>query len=371
MMRNKKLIALLLGTVFLSVLAFTPHPAEARRPRCEAYECPGGAPPAWAAHMATVIASLVVLENDIYLLLKDVIDAVTRDSNQHTNNLQNEVNAAATESDKVSAHEATTKIADTRIEASRTFVPARTACGVDSQQPKVWNASTTSRAGVSSVEGQRTDLFSNAPSTPSEKGELAYLSDRFQSRMTKYCNSAAVQPPSGLTCSASIGVDRDLSAYESIFKKGSFANANDYQAAQDVVQNILGRVVTDPVRGNALTRQDGKNLAILRNSDQAKANLASSVLQGLVERRHDPSFGGKSELSQRATASYTDSALLQLAVASAEQNQSQNLDQISAMVGNSSRQLFVFRNYMEQWAAIRAVSLAIDVKKSSAGGLSR
>ena len=366
-MKNKKLISLLLGTVFLSVLAFTPHPAEAKKPRCEKYECPGGAPPAWAAHMSAVIASLVALENEIYLLLVDVIDAVTRDSNQHTKNMQNEINAEATESDKISANEASIQLADTRINASRAIMPARTACGVESQQPKLWNASTTSRAGVATVEGQRTDLFSNAPSTPSSKGELAYLSERFQNRMTKYCNSATVQPPSGLTCSASIGVDRDLSAYESIFKKGSFASADDYQAAQDVVQNILGNIVTDPVRGNALTRQDGKNLAILRNSDQSKANLASSVLQAIVERRHDTAYSGKSELSQQATASYTDSALKQLAVAAAEQNQTQNLDQISSMIGNSSRQLFVFRNYMEQWAALRAVSLAMDVKASSAG----
>lgn len=364
-MKNRKLIALLLGTVFLGVFAFAPHPAEAKKPPCEAFECPGGAPPAWAAHMSAVIASLVALEYDIYLLLVDVIDAVTRDSNQHTKNMQNEINADATETDKITANEASIATADTRINASRAIMPSRTSCGVDSQQPKLWNASTTSRTNIGSVETQRTDLFSNAPSTPAAKGELAYLSERFQNRMTKYCNSAVVQPPSGVTCSASIGVDRDLSAYESIFKKGSFASADDYQAAQDVVQNILGNVVTDPVRGNALTRQDGKNLSILRNSDQAKANLASSVLQGIVERRHDPSFGGKSELAQQASASYTDSALKQLAVASAEQNQTQNLDQISAMIGNSSRQLFVFRNYMEQWASIRAVSLAIDVKNSS------
>lgn len=358
--------ASLMAALAFSTCLMTATPAHAWIPPCEASECPTAGPKAWEGVTSAVIAALEELEAYIYDETYYVKDAITRLANQYSNDRQNANQAYAAIGDKVVAQRLGVATAVARAEIPVQVAPSRTACSVMARGDQVFGAQRQYSASVVPAEAINTNILTNAAGTPGNMGQLSYVAARFQNRMTKYCNAATVMAPTGITCTATIGADRDLVPYESIFKQTSLAAATDYDAAKDVVLNIMGDAVKDPVRGPILTRNEGQNLSISRYSEQAKLNLASSVLLSMVERRRDLSGTG-SEAAVRADASYSGMALEALATANAGQSSGQNLDTVATMIGDSTRSIFVLRDFLEQWAAIKAVSLSIDIKANSAG----
>ncbi len=342
--------------------AFTPPP-------CETTECPSAGPKAWAAVTKAVIAALVVLEEDVYLNMLYVKDALTRLANQHSNTRQNTLKTLTSINDKDLSNRLSFDVGQVRAAGVGNALPSRTACGAEARRNSTMQATTLTRAAVGPAETINTGILTNASGTPGATGQLGFTTARFNNRITRYCDNTTVAAPAGITCTATIGANRDLVPYESIFKQGTFASANDYTAAKDVVLNLMGDAVKDPIRGPALARQEAQNASLRLYSEQAQMNLASSIMMAAVERRRDLSGTG-SEQSKQGEASYTNAALASLAEINSGQTSSQNLDSVSAMIGETTRGIFQLRDFVEQWAAMKAVSLAIDVKQSSAGNAS-
>jgi len=120
------------------------------------------------------------------------------------------------------------------------------------------------------------------------------------------------------------------------------------------------------VRGAVLSRSEGRNLAIVRNSEIAKSNLASGALMAMVERRRDASGAGKSTQSLNVSGSYTDNASKALAESNAAQNTPQNLRTVALLLRRNDVQYLAFRGLLEQYAALHATAVAMDIKQSSA-----
>lgn len=363
-------VTLMVALAALGVTLTVPRTANAFAiPPCEMTECPSAGPGAWSAVTSAVIGALAALETDMYADFIYFKDAVTRLANQSSNDSQNEMKSLASIGDRNAANQLQMATAFARAEAVPQLLPSRSVCNVESRNTQVQDVSFSSSAAVRASETVTTGILSNAAGTPGTLGQLGYSAARFQNRTTKYCNTATVVPPGGMTCTATIGVDRDLKPYDSIFKQETLAAANDYTAAKDVILNIMGDAVRDPVRGPVLIRQEGQNLSVQRYSEQAKLNLASSVLLSMVERRRDLTSKG-SEQSMMQSASYVGMAntrLREAAEMSAGETSGQNLDKIGAMIGDGSRGIFVLRQFLEQWAALKAVSLAIDIQQNGAG----
>ncbi len=273
-------------------------------------------------------------------------------------------------------------MAEARIATAMEIRPSETGCAANQESNKLMgimlglnsgsasflpDTGTTARQGMAQAESNTFNTtWSNAAGTAGEKGRLAYMNDRYNQRIARYNNNAAT----GLATAPSIAADADLTPLETIMAKQDLNNPDDLTAAQDVVFNLVGDAVDDPVRGQALIRSEGRGSAVLRNQQSARLNLSSTILQGMVERRRNNPTTGKSEQAFNAeAANYTSSATRALDIAknNAEQGKSANLDTLVAMIGDASRQLFVMQTFMEQWAALKAVSLAIDVKTNSAG----
>lgn len=344
-------------------------------PPCETTECPSAGPKAWTALTKAVVAALAVLEEDVYLNMLYFKDALTRLGNQHSNTRQNTLKSLTSVNDKDMSNRLTYDVGRARAAAAvQVSTPSRTACSADARRSAVLQASALSRAAVGAAETVNTNILTNEPSSAGGRGQLAFTNERFQNRMSRYCDNTTVSAPGGITCTATIGANRDTQPYASIFQQNVFATANDYTAAKDVVLNLMGDAVKDPVRGPALTRQEGQAASLRLYSEQAQMNLASSIMLASVERRRElGAVGSGSELSKRAealSAGNVTPASLQMATTGAGQTSSQNLDAVSALIGESNRAIFQLRDYMEQWAAIKAVSLAIDVKQNSSGGAS-
>jgi hypothetical protein len=317
--------------------------------------------------MAGVIAALAAYEALFFELQQKFIDALVRYANQGTNNYQNVTDSLAINTDGAAGTRTAVNIAQRRINNSMQIMPSRTTCVAGTHAKDsiyaVYGGSGFggTNAAIRAAETAINNTWSNASGTIGERGRLAFQNTRYADRITRYNN----QDGTGLAVTPTVGKDRDLLPYESIFKMENLAAANDYQAGKDVVFNLQGDVVLDPVRGAVLSRADGQNLSVTNYSDQTKLNLAGSVLMGLVERRR--STGGyKTEQALQNGSSYTTLALQALAKAQAGETKGQNLDEVSQMIGDSNRQIFMLYYFFEQMAAIQATSLAMDVKGSSA-----
>lgn len=338
-------------------------------PPCEATECPGTGPTAWESVATASVAALEALEVFIFEEGLYFKDALTRLANQISNADDKFTKLMSSMTDTVSAASAAIGISEARMRAFDDISPpSRTVCGSLSKQNVIAATYAPVRAAVATVETTNTNLYTNAPGTAGQRGQIAYTMSEFSDRMNKYCNPNAITVPAGagFTCSASIGADLDIQPAVSIFSQSSLATNASYTAATDVVQNIVGDNVRDPVRGPALLREEGRTASVNLYGDQAKANMAASILMSMVERRKLLSTG-TSAVKAQEDMSYTGQSLKALAVANAEHSDSQNADQLAQMIGDNSRGLFMLRNFFEQWAAVRAVSLAIDVKQHSVG----
>lgn len=344
--------------------------------------CGMTAPPAWALHEAILMAGLEAFEDWLWYLMSLLQAALTKYANQGSNNGQNMIQSMSGLQDHVDNTEFANTMAEARVETAMEIRPSQTGCSANQETNKLVgimlglnsgsasflpSTGTTARQGMAQAEsGTFNTTWSNAPGTPGEKGRLAYMNARYNQRIARYNNNAAT----GLATAPSIAPDADLTPLETIMGKQDLTDPNDLTAAQDVVFNLVGDAVDDPVRGQALIRSEGRGSSILRNQQSARLNLSSTILQGMVERRRNNPTTGKSEQEFNAeAANYSDSATraLEIAKGNAEQGKSANLDTLVAMIGDASRQLFVMQTFMEQWAALKAVSLAIDVKASSAG----
>lgn len=337
-------------------------------PPCETTECPGTGPEAWAAVTSAGLYALADLEASIYANMVRVKDALTRLANQSTNNRQNLSNSFSGINDSNNATMVGQNLGSVRAQILPQILPSRTACGQETVKTQIFMASAASRAAIGGAETATTAILTNAPSTPGNLGQLGYSSARFQNRMTKYCNTATVNPPGTISCTATIGVDKDLFPYDSIFKPPSLASANAYTAAKDVVLNLMGDAVLDPVRGQSLLRQEGQNLSIQRYSEQAKINLSADILQSIIETRRDLSGGG-SEQSQR-DSSYNGMALRKLAEINAGQTKGQNLDTLAPLLSDVNRDMLTLQMYLENMAALVAVGLSVNITNHSAGSTS-
>lgn len=344
--------------------------------------CMATAPTGWPIHQQIVEGAIDELDIWIGELLADFIDAVVKYANQGSNNEQNLMNSMSAMQDHQDSSGFASDMSESVVAAANEIRPSATGCATNQNTNKLMgimlgltsgtasylpSVGTSARSAMATAESNTFNVaWANAAGTAGEKGRLDYMTDRYSQRIARYNNNAST----GLASAPSIAADADLMPIETIMAKANLSAANDLTAAQDVVFNLAGDAVQDPVRGQALIRSDGRSTALRRNQEAARLNLSSTILMGMVERRRNNTTTGKSEQEFNAeTSSYTASASRALAEAksAAEEGKSANLDRLIAMIGDSSRQLFMVQTFMEQWAALKAVSLAIDVKSNSAG----
>jgi hypothetical protein len=317
-----------------------------------------------------ILAEMAFLEAAMVVMINDWIDRITRTANASSQDTESENRAAMSNVNIENTASLTAAVGAVRTQLASVFQPAQSVCVATTLNRGLVTASVNNRAQLRAVETEFSNTFGNRPGTAGEKGNVSYLSERFRTRMQRYCNSTVGVvdlPAAAGTCAASIGADRDIFPYDSIFKPVNLNTASDYTAAKDVAYNLMGNVVVDPIRGAALARQEGQGMFVLRMSDQARLNLASGALLSMVERRRDHTGAGNSEISLNSNISFTTASVSALAQTNARGGPSQTLDTIATLMGQSARQLYAFRGFMEQWAAIKATSLAIDIGENKAG----
>lgn len=364
--------------VVLALALLTPSARQASAicpPPCASTSCPTAGSAAWASYLVTVLEGGLewTFEYTVIRNIGAVVDALTRYANQKTNNKQHLVDAEGIMSDRRNAQYQSGTVAETRADFYRQVAPARGACVSGSYTRDGVNGTYGtggSNEAIGEAEKNVNRILSNNEPGKSDRGQLQYQNSRFSQRIARYNNP----PATGLSGGASYGPDLDIQPYQSVFRFDTLANGQEYETAKDVIYNLAGDVVLDPIRGPALERVDGQNLSMERNSEQARLNLAAAILMGTVERRRPNGAPRSNQAVEHGTSytsthasSYTEMAINALAKTTASQTKGQNLDTAVAMMAESARQLFVLYTMMEQWSALKAVRLAMDVKDSSAG----
>ncbi len=243
----------------------------------------------------------------------------------------------------------------TRSELVKSTLPSAQACALSTSSEKIVGRAAQVGGSVKNAEGKSTALLSNAAGTAAETGELAYVSSRFQVRAGKYCDPKEI---SG--CTPSVGTNADLDVAP-IFTKTTF-NAKELDIARDAVNNLIGDVVDDPVRGPALLSSTGQTQTVVNKQNQARANLSAAVLTNIVEARATDPLGNSQKKEDEELARVDVAVGANSLILGQGQTDGQSEAEIDAAMEAISNQLLKLRGTFEKIAMIRAVGMATDIQ---------
>lgn len=348
----------------------------------------------FGARMSINVA-IKALQTLINFYLGQVKGAMTKLANQGSNDLQNITNSLAATNDAVAASSVADTIAGARTVNTVRLVPSTSACRIASRDRSLMDADTMMRVGIGGIgsgplyaQSQRTgtDYAANLPGGPTEKGALQAVTNSFDEAMNGFCDNALVNAPAGVSCT--LVNDRDGQPMSFRFSQPYavvFGAKDDYipsaaadpenRAARLFVRYAIEPVPTDPVRGQALVRAEGRSTFITRQSDVAAMNLARGALDRTVDdRMENPSLGtspsGKPQSLQsvRMLAWADFGTAYEDAKRRASQPLGSNYDDLGPLVGDVNKIYLQLYNNLERLAAIKATRLARLIKQNSAGG---
>lgn len=352
LLRRRALALCLSGALLGTVLPVAP--AHAVCYPCEV-ECSPAAPAAWGAATATVMTAVETMGFSIANSIRYFSSMLQLLATDVANTTQAQNNTQIAINDREVTHIKALAASESRSELLKTTMPSPQACALSSSSERIVGRAAQVGGSVKNAEGKSTALFSNAEGTAAETGELAYVSSRFQVRAQKYCDPKEI---SG--CTPSVATNADLNVAP-IFTKTTFSGT-ELDTARDAVNNLIGDVVDDPVRGPALLTSTGQTATVVNKQRQARANLSAAVLTNIVEARATDASGNSQnkedeELARVDTAVGANSLIL-----GQGQTDGQSEAEIDAAMEAISNQLLKLRGTFEKIAIIRAVGMATDIQ---------
>lgn len=336
-----------------------------------------------------VVDRISSLSEDVSEGFEDLLDVLPKLANQTSNNDQNLMNSYSGMVDHQSASEHASQVAQARVRNAVQMVPSRTTCRILSQQRSYTQSAAAYRTERSSLQSSATNYSLNAPGTPGEKGTLAALTWGYQNRCTKYADAAAMGSPPGCTGASNAAmIDLDIMPHKSIFSAYTYGSSDLRQAALDSVTLLTEPAPGDPVRGDTLSRENGRNIHVMRLRDLSRMNIARDILQDAVALRSPPASPGAdgrsiSRLSrlielmtgtplsntdhQNATMSTLASNVQDLAKTAAGEPENANVQALAAQMTAQKMMLTEMLRMTEQMIAVAAVNLASDIERSRVG----
>lgn len=362
---------------------------------CKRAECTVSAGALSFGAKKSINVAIEALQELINYYLDQVKGAMIKLANQGSNDLQNTTNSLAATNDAVAASSVADTIAGVRTLNTARLVPSTSACRIASRDRSLLDADTMMRVGIGGIgsgplyaRSQRagTDYAANLPGGPTDKGALQASTNSFDDAMNGFCDDALVNAPTGMPCT--LVNDRDGQPMSFRFSQpyaAVFGAKDDYipsavddpenRAARLFVRYAIEPVPTDPVRGQALVRAEGRSTFITRQNDVAAMNLARGALDRAVDDRMEnpalgPSPSGKPQSLQsvRMLAWADFGTAYEDAKRRASQPLGSNYDDLGPLVGDVNKIYLQLYNNLERLAAIKATRLARLIKQNSAGG---
>ena len=343
--------------------------------------CPGIIAVPATASVTAITAYIMAMQLAFTMGTTRLIDSLTRLSNQDTESTQNKDNAAATVNDKITANQTANEIASAREEVSRDFVPSRTVCGLASQQKRLAasNAHYQSTREAKTIANTKWSL--NAPGSGAEKGQLQALNTVWTDRCSRYANPTNMDIPSGLSCPGGPAAMRDLDIQpiRSLLQPLNLETTDAKQAADDTIRLLVEPAPIDPVRGNALSRADGKNLHVMRMHDVTRMNVARLALEDIASLRTAPATAGTDGKKNSRYARYVElmtghevtsntSTAIMEAITSAAEPQNANAQAVAARLSAQKMMLTEMVRMTDQLITVEAVKLAARVGETRIAG---
>lgn len=306
----------------------------------------------------------------------DLIDNLTRLANQvnQDNQKRNEVESGLVDSEVTSMTSAA--IAETRADMAPKFVPSAVVCA-DATAAKRLDTTKATYAAYRTARQTANTGWSNNTDAGSKTGTLGAVAAVWKDRCDKYANPDNLGSPSG--CSGPVDTemrDLDVEPWRALLDPVAFKDTTRETAAADAIRMLTDVTPSDPVRGNALLRTEGKNLHVLKMRDTTRMNLARAVLEDIAAMRVVKSGETHSrlarylELVQGRTydpTSNTLSGTLPAVMASSEPGNAA-VQTVSSRVATQQALIFEIMRVTEQLVAVEAVDLAIKTERNRSGG---
>lgn len=336
-----------------------------------------------ASKFATTTVS-VAMTTFQYLITEYMIlikDAFTRLANQSSNNVQNADKTEGSFSDGVLSSITSTTTTDARIDGMFEMMPSRTTCVTVSNTVKLADAqyNVNRITNYNASQHTATNYASNAPGSPTERGALQASVSAFKDFTDGFCDPAVINPPTGVSCTLvndSAGKPmafRFTQPYQAVFGVPNGTIPPDPTNPENRAARLFARmaiepVPTDPLRGQVLVREDGKNAFIARQGDIAVVNLARGAIDHQVDDRIGELVAGSESLEFLRQRAWSDaSGMAKDAIDRAAQPISANMDDIALMITDINKIYLQIYNNLERLAAIKATHLARVISEQAAG----
>lgn len=364
-------------------LALTSQPAAAAS--CSTIPgCTKGSTAANKFASTTVSAALTAYRMLVETYLTMLSDSLTRLANQGSNNVQNFTKTQTSLTDKFISQTVASANGAARVQAAFEAIPSRTACRTASNANRL-NVSTLSTARVAAYDATQrdaTDYAANAPGTPGNRGSIAATNANFLDMMNGFCDTNIMKEPSGISCT--IANDRDgipmafryTQPFLAVFgvKDNTIppaATDGENRAARLFVRMATEPVPVDPIRGNVLQREEGKNAFLRRQSDIAVINLARGALDRLVDDRIGTLSPGSESVALLRQRAWADAnGMAKDAIDRASQPTAANMDDLAPLIADINKIYLQIFNNFERLAAMKATNLARVVGESQTGSAS-
>ena len=236
--------------------------------------------------------------------------------------------------------------------------------------------SSTRAAAYAGVEKARVAAAANAAGTPSEKGAVSDALYTFNDTMKGFCDATVLKPPQGINCT----VENDSKGrsmafayaqpYRTILRKEDFTIPKDPNNVENRAARLFAKLVTepvapDPIKGAALTRDEGKQLFLQRQADIAAMQLARGAIDRMTDERIGiiNAIGQESVVALRQKAWADAAAAYRDALKRSEQMIGSNDKDIPLLLADINRIYMQIYKNMEQIAAIKAAHLARNVQE--------
>lgn len=308
-------------------------------------------------------------------------DSVTRLANQTSNNYQNLSQTMGGLSDNITGQMRAMDVGRVRTAALLESVPSLTACRTASNANRMENSlySATRLNDYSQSQLVATNYAANAPGGPTERGSIQASQATFNDMFNGFCDPAVVSPPTGVSCtlvndaSGSPMAFRFTQPYQAVFgvPNGTISpNAADpdNRAARLFARMATEPVPTDPLRGPALTRNEGQASFVRRQSDIAAMNLARGALDHMVDDRIGTAAAGGESLEYLRQRAWSDaSGIAKDVIDRAGQPSSANMDDLAPMINENNKIYLQIYDNMMRFSAMFAAYQARRVLEHSAG----
>lgn len=177
------------------------------------------------------------------------------------------------------------KEGEARFQAQLDAEPPRTLCETATGSSGLRAAQINQASAQNYMNDMSTAKIVGRRGTSSYDGPASFANAKFATTMTLYCDPESVNNDVNSPCAASENnplVDADINPSKSLFASNMTVDTEQFDAAHDLIMNVVLPLSSENTRGLQTQTSDGKITMTVKRGTDARRSVAAASLNGLL-----------------------------------------------------------------------------------------